>query len=99
MYAVVIQFKVKSGREDEAKAKASEILESFKGAKGFLGAVIYSDEETNEWRRTMIWETKEDQLACKNVLSPESEAEALDMVDGAIETKGYDVVGYVTASS
>ncbi len=99
MYAVVIKFKVKSGSEDDAKAKAWEILESFKGVKGFLGAVIYSDEETSEWCRTIVWETKEDQLACKNVLSPESHAEALEMVDGAIETMGYNVVGYVTASS
>ncbi len=98
MYATVVKFKVKQGREDGAKAKASEILESFKGVRGFLGAVIYSDGETNEWSRTMIWQTREDQVACKDLLSPESEAEVLEMVDGPIERKGYDVVGYVTVS-
>ena len=45
----MIKYKVKSGREDATKATASDWFKNLKGAKGFLSAVIYSDEATNEW--------------------------------------------------
>ncbi len=97
MYAIVIKFKVKSGREDETKAIASDILESLKGSKGFISAVIYFDEETNEWGRTTVWETKEDQVTHQDSVSPERREEVMELVDGPMEAKSYDVVGYATA--
>ena len=97
MYASVMKFKLKSGREDETKEIASRILESRKGAKGFVSAVIYFDEETNELGRTTVWETKEDSIANRNSVSPERHERDMEVADGPVENKGYAVVGYVTA--
>ena len=97
MYALVTKFKAKSGREDETKAMVSAVFERLKDSKGFISAVICSDEETNEWIRTAVWETKEDQVAYVNSRPPELKEKAEELVDGPIEAKGYDVVGYVTA--
>ena len=95
MYATVNKFKVKSGREDDAKAIALGVLEYLKGFKGFISAVIYHDEETNEWSRTIIWETKEAWDVFHNSISPKRREKGIDVVDGTIEMKRYDVVGYV----
>jgi heme-degrading monooxygenase HmoA len=97
MYATVSKFKVKSGREDEARAKAPELLDSLKGSNGFVGAVICADKETNEWIRTTVWKTKEDQVAFINSITPERRKANMELVDGPFEEKGYDVVVYATA--
>jgi len=87
MYAVINKFKVKSGREDEAKAIASGVLEY----------LVYYDEEANEWSRTIVWETKEAWDVFHNQISPKRREKGMDVVDGTIEIKSYDVVGYTTA--
>jgi len=98
MYAQVIKFKLKPVSEEEVKATVPRILESLKGAKGFVSAVIYFDEETNEGGRTVVWETREDWVAYgDSVRSSERHEKAMELVDGSIEAKYYDVVGYVTA--
>jgi len=97
MYAVINKFKVKSGREDEAKAIASGVLEYLKGFKGFISAMVYYDEEANEWSRTIVWETKEAWDVFHNQISPKRREKGMDVVDGTIEIKSYDVVGYTTA--
>ena len=97
MYATVIKWKMKSGHEDETKATASNILEGLKGVKGFVSAVIYSDEEMNEWGRTTVWETEEDQSAYRDSIPSERREAAMALADGPIEIKRYNVVGYVTA--
>ena len=97
MYVTVYKFKLKSGREEEVKAAASRILESLKGAKGFVSAVIYHDEEANDWGRTTVWETKEDQVAYMESIPSERREETMSLVDGPLEMKRCDVVGYVTA--
>jgi heme-degrading monooxygenase HmoA len=94
MYATVSKFKVKSGRQEEARAKATELLETLKGSKGFAGAVICADRETREWIRTTVWETKEDSVAFIGLITPERRKANMGVVDGPFEEKGYDVVGY-----
>ena len=98
MYAATIKFKLKSGREDEAKAAVSNILKSLKSEKGFVSAVIYFDEETNEWGRTAVWKTREDWVAHIDLVkSSERHNRPMELADGPVESKGYDVVGYATA--
>ena len=96
MYARITKFKVKSGREDEAKATATRVLKSFEGVKGFVGTVICSDKETNEWSKIVVWETKEDHVTHAKSISPERQEEDMGLID-PIEAKDYDVVGYATA--
>ncbi|MFC1900999.1 antibiotic biosynthesis monooxygenase family protein [Chloroflexota bacterium] len=98
MYAVVYKFKLESVSEEETKAIVSRILERLKGAKGLVSVVIYCDEETNEWGRTTVWETKEDSVAYGDSVRPsERHKQAMEVVDGPLERKGYDVIGYATA--
>ena len=97
MHAEVIKFKVKSGREDDTKAVAAILLKELKSSKGFVSSVIYYDEEANEWGRTTVWETKEDQVAWVNSITPEQRERNTEPVDGPPEVKRCDVIGYATA--
>ena len=97
MYATVIKFKIKSGREDDAKSTAPDLLGSLKAAKGFVSAAIYYDEEANDWGRTTIWETEEDQVAYMNSIPPERREASMALVDGELEIKRCDVIGYAKA--
>ena len=98
MYVTVNNFKIQPGREDESKAFVSDLLEDIKGLKGFVSAVIYQDKETNEWGRTLVWETKEDWDAyAGSEMSSKYRERGRELVDGSGEMKRYEVVGYVTA--
>jgi len=98
MFAVVYKFKLKSVNEDEVQAIVSGILAQLKGAKGLVNVVIYRDKETNEWGRTTVWETREDSIAyADSVKSSEGHSKSMEMVDGELERKEYDVVAYVKA--
>ena len=98
MYAVVYKFKTKPVSEEDTKAIVSRILERLKGAKGLVSTAIYRDEETNEWGRTTVWESKEDSVAYgDSVKSSESHNRDMALVDGGLERKEYEVVGYITA--
>ena len=63
----------------------------------FVSAVIYSDTETNEWGRTLVWDTKEDWLAYagSEICSKHRERGRELSYDGKI--KYYEAVGYATA--
>lgn len=96
MYATVNNFKMNTGYEEESKAFVSDLLEDFKSLKGFVSGVIYRDTETNEWGRTLVWETREDWLAYagSEMSSKHRERAKGKSYDGKI--KYYDVVGYAT---
>ena len=97
MFAVVYKFQLKPANEDEVHIIVSGILDQLKGAKGLVNVVIYRDKETNEWGRTTIWETKEDSVAYgDSVKSTEGHSRSMELVDGELERKEYEVVGYAT---
>ena len=96
MYAKVTKFKVKSGHEDEAKAMAKAVLNSFNGAKGFKIAVVYSDKETNEWNKIVVWETKKYHVSHAESISSERQEGAMSLIE-PLEENEYEVIGYTTA--
>ena len=98
MYAQMIKFKLKDVSKEEVKAGVSRMLASHKSAKGFVSAIVYFDEETNEWNRITVWKTKEDWIAYgDSVRTSESHNKDMKAVDGGLARKEYEVIGYVTA--
>lgn len=93
MYASVLLIKNEDVNFDELNARVSEQSERFKGFKGFVNAVIYSDKEKSEYGMTTVWQTKEDYEAFRNAEAPETR-EAIDKYG---VRNIYYVNGYITA--
>ena len=72
MYASVLLLKLENANYDEMNQVALRAPEDYKGQKGFVSAVYYSDKEKGEYGLTSVWETKEDLEASWDTLPSET---------------------------
>jgi hypothetical protein len=60
MYAAVILLKLENANYDDMNKVALNAPDNYKGAKGFVNAIYYSDKEKGEYGAIAVYETKED---------------------------------------
>ncbi len=97
MYAVNGIGKLAPGKREELLKLGDSARERLKGQKGFISAVRYSDEESNEYGNFTLWETKEDFDAYFNSLPSEMYERAMSLFAERPGRKIYYVDNYITS--